>query len=817
MIGIKRYGKPVKVAALLLIALTVCMPFPLLYSQPVGGSNTSGNAWQYFYLGNSFNPTTGLPQGETGWGKTWFNFWQFALAIDGIIGAYRNGLIDGMEYFSRINRILLWVENTMTYREDSMPWYAYYWDGTPKTSPAEFDRDIDFADWGRTLNALGWLRRTDYSTFGSRVDALLSPSGKLYTAMQTMKTWNKGLDVYGRDVAIAYTYFVFLDGSYNMQPWLDNFYSLWSTTDPSKRMNDTYGSSMPKLGVNLGTPSYELAETSGGGAPDTARTLAIVQNIASWAKARYDYWVAHGKSYMYSVWGTELFARITSSSTVFAYEFYIVDTGGGVFKTWQVKDTSVPGGKWYDEGQVYSTTSTNDAAFALKTAGISNSWADAVFQRFTDSNLRTSYGSYDGVYEKDNTACTVRLSVEHNAVILMHLTGAWPGQRYFHTSSEFWFSYYDLVYAGYDAICVLNLGWTAATVHIYFPGLGYTDTFSMNSGAEVMRSYSGKRGGPVHIWTDNPSEDILWVTQRVLGWSGFQEILGSSEDSASTKLSWTWYDFGSSVSGANIFVLNPGSQTASVQIYVHGVLKTNTQIGAGQELITSYPGVTDGPVELVSSQPVLASQRCVTNYGGTQDFDEIIGMPYSDSFIESWFTWYDSKGTSADNIHMVNHGSSTASVSIYIHGQLQSGCPFSIAPGAEVYKSYSGKSDGPVKVVSTQPLLVTQRIVGWNGFKEVFGTSSSLMAPMWWFTWYDNSAGLAWIHVVNPTQTAATVRVYIAGVNYGPYTVNPGTDWYFYQSGIASGPVAVYSNTAISATIRTTAFSSFVETLGVSE
>jgi hypothetical protein len=124
-------------------------------------------------------------------------------------------------------------------------------------------------------------------------------------------------------------------------------------------------------------------------------------------------------------------------------------------------------------------------------------------------------------------------------------------------------------------------------------------------------------------------------------------------------------------------------------------------------------------VKVVSNQPVLASQR----------------VQYYDSFNEVWasapqtamttyFNWYDkaSPGMLNDNIHLLNPGTTSATVSVSVAG----GTPqtVTVAAGAEVYVNFPGTIGGPAKVTVTSgpAVLASQRVQYFSSFNEIWSS-----------------------------------------------------------------------------------------------
>jgi hypothetical protein len=379
---------------------------------------------------------------------------------------------------------------------------------------------------------------------------------------------------------------------------------------------------------------------------------------------------------------------------------------------------------------------------------------------------------------------------------------------YFHVATEFWFSTYDMKNAEWDAIHIVNVGTAATTVQIYIAGVAMEGTpISIPAGESAYRTYPGVQGSPVHVVS---SGQPIWVSQRILGWTAMQEVYGFPGNEASLELMSTWYDL-QDAQADDIYLTNPSSvDTATVAIYIAGVQQgpAVTVLPSGSWM-GSFPGVVGGPVLIVSDLPVFMSQRVI----GWSDFDEILGLPTWYTFKEAWFNWYDMQGASWDAIHMYNPGSTAASVQIYVAGSLVD--TLTVAAGGIEYRYHPGLIGGPVHVVSDQPIWVTQRIVGWGGWKELFGISTNLANTQWYFTWYDmKDAQWDAIHFLNLGTQDANVQVYINGQLVQTLVVTAGTESYVTFPGTQNGPVVIVSDTPIIASQRILGWGSFEETLG---
>jgi len=377
---------------------------------------------------------------------------------------------------------------------------------------------------------------------------------------------------------------------------------------------------------------------------------------------------------------------------------------------------------------------------------------------------------------------------------------------FFHPSTDLWFTWYDSIGASIDNIHLVNGGSSLATVSIWIGGVKMED-ITLAAGSSTYRNYPGIMNGPVHITSNVP----IWATQRIVGWGGFKEVPAIPGDVASTEIYYNWYDMKNARWNA-IHFLNPNpSSTATVNIYIAGTLKQVVSINPGSAYYVYYPNEIGGPVKITSNIPIISTQRII----GWGSFEEIVGIPTWYASTEHWFNWYDKVNSQIDNIHIVNLGNAVASISIYIAGTLFES--FTLNPGQTTYKNYANVVNGPVRIVSNQPIWVTQRIVGWDSFKEVFPIPIELMSNKWYFNWYDKvNTQIDNIHFLNPeTSKVASIKIYIAGNLMQTITLGPGRATYVYYPSKIGGPVLIISDIPIMSTQRVVGWSSFEETIGI--
>jgi spore germination protein YaaH len=294
------------------------------------------------------------------------------------------------------------------------------------------------------------------------------------------------------------------------------------------------------------------------------------------------------------------------------------------------------------------------------------------------------------------------------------ILSAYAGQA----SATSYFNWFDNASPGMagDAIHVANPGATGASVTVSLPGAA-PQTHSVAPGSEVYFGFpEGTMGGPVTVSSNQP----VLASQRVVYYSSFNEVWAVNAAQATTTSYFNWYDKASpGMVADNVHLLNPGATAASVTVTMPGTAPKSVSVGPGAESYLSFPaGSIGGPVKVTSTQPVLASQR-VQYY---QSFNESLALSGASAATLRFFTWYDkaSPGMSNDNIHLLNPGSTVVSVTVTLPGL--SPIAVSVAPGAEVYVAFpQGTIDGPVKVTSTQPVFVAQRVQYYESFDEIPG------------------------------------------------------------------------------------------------
>jgi hypothetical protein len=217
-------------------------------------------------------------------------------------------------------------------------------------------------------------------------------------------------------------------------------------------------------------------------------------------------------------------------------------------------------------------------------------------------------------------------------------------------------------------------------------------------------------------------------------------------------------------------------------------------------------------VTVLSGPAVLASQR--VQY--FQSFNEAWAKNATQAATTSYLNWFDkaSPGMFNDNIHLLNPGATSATVTVSLAGATSQVA--TVAPGAEAYVTFPvGTIGGPVSVSSSQPVLASQRVQDYSTFNEVWAGCAAQAATTGYFNWFDKASPDMFndnIQLLNPGGTSATVTVSMPGAPSQMATVAAGAEAFVsFPAGKIGGPVSVSSTQPVLASQRVQYYSSFNE------
>ncbi|MHB9112619.1 MAG: hypothetical protein ACYC4D_08375 [Thermoleophilia bacterium] len=306
-------------------------------------------------------------------------------------------------------------------------------------------------------------------------------------------------------------------------------------------------------------------------------------------------------------------------------------------------------------------------------------------------------------------------------------------------SNHFFWPWYDERTPGYlNWVLVSN---PAATPVYYRIRIAGNDVASgtLAGGAIVTPHFPGLIGGPVEVsvWADSldgrvPAE--VMASQRVLSNYGtaFNELPGIPAAELSDSYLWTWYDQRSPGFADWVLIANPGDTAVSYQIKIGGVTQPcgTCIIPAHDKVTLQFPGEMNGPVEVIASGNVIASQRITSG----PSFGEVPGYRKSALTNTYYWTWYDQSQTNVYNWVMVAKPDPADITPVY-YKVMVGGVP--LQPCTEIPAAgrdtpvFPDQIGGPVEVrgyldsgCETTPtsIMASQRVL-WKGyFNETLGT-----------------------------------------------------------------------------------------------
>ena len=327
------------------------------------------------------------------------------------------------------------------------------------------------------------------------------------------------------------------------------------------------------------------------------------------------------------------------------------------------------------------------------------------------------------------------------------------------------------------------------------------NSYAIGPRGRVTPMYPGVQNGPVEVMSTDGTP--FFTSERALYGSNFtfNEVMGYPDNQLTNHYWFPWYDNKDMMTWVLV-----GNPSATLDAHV------TITIGSGVDLITNsytieprgritpmYPGVQDGPVEVVSDIPVFTSERAL--YGSASSFNEVMGYPDNQLTNHYWFPWYDNK----DMMTWVLVGNPSATLDAHVTITIGSGVDlitnsYTIEPRGRITPMYSGVQNGPVEVVSDIPVFTSERALygPYYTFNEVMGYPDARLNTHYYFTWYDNKDMKTWMLVGNPSATLdAHITITIgSGSNMvtNSYIIDPKKTIIQVYPGVQDGPVEVLSD-----------------------
>jgi hypothetical protein len=191
-------------------------------------------------------------------------------------------------------------------------------------------------------------------------------------------------------------------------------------------------------------------------------------------------------------------------------------------------------------------------------------------------------------------------------------------------------------------------------------------------------------------------------------------------------------------------IANVSTAPATVNVTIGGIPMAPLNLAAGESTRVSYPGVDNGPVQIVSDQNIVAAERLIYKVNNVNtSFTETMALPDNQLNTTYWLPWYNNVDLDTQ-LRFANVSGSTATIHVYVGGDEMAGSPFTLGVGESIRMSYAGVNNGPVQIVSDVNIVTAERVIykvnGINtSFSEMMGLPNSLLNSSFWFPWYNNT------------------------------------------------------------------------------
>ncbi|HJR80676.1 MAG TPA: metallophosphoesterase [Anaerolineales bacterium] len=288
-----------------------------------------------------------------------------------------------------------------------------------------------------------------------------------------------------------------------------------------------------------------------------------------------------------------------------------------------------------------------------------------------------------------------------------------------------------------------NVSSSTAMVRIYIAGVEMQGSpFMLAAGASTRKSFQGINNGPVKIVsTQNivAAERVIYKVNKVN--TSFTEMMGLPDKQLDKTYWLPWYN--NKDLDTQLRIANVTDQPATVTVTIGGTPQTPINLAAGESTRVSYAGVNAGPVQIVSTQNIVAAERVIYKVNNIKtSFTEMMALPSSQVDTTYWVPWYNNKDLDTQ-LRFGNVSVSTATVHVYIGGVEMTSSPFTLKPGASTRVGFTGVNNGPVQVVSDVPIVAAERVIykvnGVNtSFSELMALPNSQLDTAYWLPWYNN-------------------------------------------------------------------------------
>ena len=304
----------------------------------------------------------------------------------------------------------------------------------------------------------------------------------------------------------------------------------------------------------------------------------------------------------------------------------------------------------------------------------------------------------------------------------------------------FWLPWYNNVDLD-TQLRIANVSVLPASVSVYIGGTLMTGSpFNLAAGESTRLSFNGVNDGPVQIVSDQAIVAAERVIYKINGvYTSFSETMALPASQLDTAYWLPWYN--NVDLDTQLRIANTTNNPATVTVTIGGVAQTPINLAAGESTRLSYTGIDAGPVEIESTQNIVAAERVIYKVNGKNtSFSEMMALPAKQLDTAYWLPWYNNVDLDTQ-LRIANVSNSAATVTVTIGGVAQT--PLNLAAGASTRVSYAGIDNGTVKIESTQNIVVAERVIYKinninTSFSEMMALPNFLLSTSYYLPWYNN-------------------------------------------------------------------------------
>ena len=463
----------------------------------------------------------------------------------------------------------------------------------------------------------------------------------------------------------------------------------------------------------------------------------------------------------------------------------------------------------------------NGYSFSPASRTYSNVTANRVAQNYTATRILYSISGNVGVAGvtlsyADGTPKTVISQANGNYALAV--PGGWSGMV---TPSHpcFIFSPVDQTYTdvgnnqtSQNYIPAVDPGAPCADIDVRIGGVS-RGRFGLPAGSSTRASFTTVNAGPVRIMSANNvpligAERLIYKVGGVN--TSFIEMMGLPDSQVDTTYWLPWYN--NVDLDTQLRIANVSGSTATVHIFMGGVEVTpmaGVTVLVGESTRLSYPGISNGPVKIVSNVPIVAAERVIYKAQNVNtSFSEMMALPNSQLDTTYWLPWYNNVDLDTQ-LRIANVSSNPAAVHVFIGGaEVTPAEGLLLLTGESRRLSYTGVNNGPVKIVSDQNIVAAERVIykvgGVNtSFTEMMAQPAGQLDTTYWFPWYNNVDLDTQLRFANTTDQPATVHIFIGGQEMGTgFSLGPNESTRQSFPSTNGGSVQIVSDQPIVATER---------------